>query len=173
MAPALPEVALQAGFTLFLVTVGVRMLRDRGSAAPDPERERRGTPFLLLGGATVGTLSAFLGVGGGTVAIPFLIYGVRLDMRRVAAGSLGVVAAAAVAGTLGYAVGEPATALPAATLGYIHLPAALTLIPGAMIGARLGVRLNRKLDAARLRVLFAVLLLAVAARLTWGIVTSL
>lgn len=174
LAPALPDAALKSGFTLFLAAMSVRMLWDRSAKdAPAPPAERRAPLFLLAGGASVGTLSAFLGVGGGTVAIPFLLYGVRLDIRKIAAASLGVVAAAALAGTLGYGLARPTIPLPAATVGYIHLGAALTLIPGAVVGARIGVRLNRKLHADRLRQLFGVLLLLVAVRIGWGIITTL
>lgn len=174
IAPELPEAALKGGFTLFLTVAGLRMLLDRRSAdSRAAEEERRGPTFLFLGGAAAGTLSSLLGVGGGMLAIPFLVYGVRIDVRSLAAASMGVVAAAAAAGTLGYGLATPSVALPTGAVGYIFLPMVLSLAPGAIIGARLGVRLNRRLDADRLRVLFSILLLVVAARLAWGVVGTL
>lgn len=174
LAPELPEAALRGGFTLFLIAAGLRMLLDRRSAASRAaEGERRGNAFLLIGGAAAGALSSLLGVGGGMLAIPFLVYGVRIDVRSLAAASMGVVVAAALAGTLGYGLANPSAALPAGTVGYILLPVTFALAPGAVIGARLGVRLNRRLDADRLRKLFAILLLLVAARLAWDIVAAL
>lgn len=174
LAPELPEAALRGGFTLFLVAAGLRMLLDRRSAASRAaEGERRGDALLLVGGAAAGALSSLLGVGGGMLAIPFLVYGVRIDVRSLAAASMGVVSAAALAGALGYGLARPSVPLPEGTVGYIFLPATLALAPGAVVGARIGVRLNRRLDADRLRRLFAMLLLLVAARLAWGVIATL
>lgn len=171
VAPRLPEAALRGGFTLFLAVVGIRMLLDRrGADLRALEEERRGDGLLVVGGVAAGALSSLLGVGGGMLAIPFLVYAVRIDVRNLAAGSMGVVALSAVAGAVGYGLARPAAALPPGAVGYIFVPAALALAPGAVVGARLGVRLNRRLDADRLRVLFAWLLLALAVRLGWGVV---
>ncbi len=173
LAPHLPEAALRGGFTIFLVAVGLRMLLDRrGADLRALQEERRGDGLLVLGGLASGALASLLGVGGGMVAIPFLVYAVRIDVRHLAAASMGVVATSAAAGALGYGLARPATALPWGAVGYIFVPVAVALIPGAMLGARLGVRLNRRLDAHRLRVAFAWLLLVLAARLAWGVVSA-
>jgi uncharacterized membrane protein YfcA len=174
LAPELPEVVLRGGFTLFLFAVGVRMLL--GTSASEMralQDERRGVGFLIAGGVAAGLLSSLLGVGGGLLAIPFLVYGVRIDLTKLAAASMGVVALSAAAGALSYAFAGAPSDLPAGSVGFIYAPLALALMPGAIGGARLGVRLNRRLGADRLRVLFALLLLVLACRLAWGIVTSL
>lgn len=174
MAPELPEVVLRGGFTLFLFAVGVRMLLGtRAAELRAMQGERRGVTFLIVGGIAAGLLSSLLGVGGGLLAIPFLVYGVRIDLTKLAAASMGVVALSATAGAASYALATPSAAMPAGSVGLILGPLALALVPGAIIGARLGVRLNRRLGADRLRVLFALLLLVLATRLAWQIVSSL
>lgn len=174
LAPELPEVVLRSGFTLFLVAVGIRMLLGTSAAEMRAlQGERRGVVFLVVGGIAAGLLSSLLGVGGGLLAIPFLVYGVRIDLTRLAAASMGVVALSASAGAASYALSSAPSGLPAGSIGYIYGPLALALIPGAIVGARIGVRLNRKLEADRLRLLFALLLLVLAGRLAWGIVSNL
>ncbi|MGH7464619.1 MAG: TSUP family transporter, partial [Longimicrobiales bacterium] len=95
---------------------------------------------------------------GGLVAIPLLMYVVRLDIRHIAATSLAIVAFAAGAGTLTYMLTGAGTAgLPVGHIGYVHVAAALPMLPGAVLAARWGARLNQRLDAKHLRWLFAVL----------------
>ncbi len=173
LAPELPEVVLRGGFTLFLYAVGIRMLvGTRAAEIRALQEERRGLAFLVLGGIAAGLLSSLLGVGGGLLAIPFLVYGVRIDLTKLAAASMGVVALSATSGAVSYALADAPPSMPSGAVGLILLPLALALVPGAIIGARLGVRLNRRLGADRLRVLFALLLLVLATRLSWQIVSS-
>src|SRR5690606_22739196 len=96
MSPQLLKVAVGT----FLLLPGIQLLTRRASSVSGLPREN-----LLAAGATgilVGIFSALLGVGGGLVAIPMLMYVVRLDIRYVAATSLAIVAFAATAGTLTY-----------------------------------------------------------------------
>jgi uncharacterized membrane protein YfcA len=160
LAERLPGSALKAGFGLSLVLMGARLLRPRPvrtEGAGEP-KERLGALASVLCGCAVGLFSALLGVGGGLLAIPLLIYVVGLDLPRVAATSIGLVVFAAVSGTLSYiAAGWGTPGLPPWTLGYVFAPVALALIPGAVIGARWGALLNQRLDAGLLKVIFGVL----------------
>jgi uncharacterized protein len=164
LAARVPQPALKVGFGAFLVFTAIQLVRRRGGAV-------RGAPRtgLLAAAATgllVGAMSALLGVGGGLVAIPLLMYVMRIDVERVAATSLAIVVAAALVGTITYAVAGIGTAgLPAGSVGFVHVAAALPMLPGAMLAARWGARLNQRLDARLLRLTFAVLLAVLGARL--------
>jgi uncharacterized protein len=176
-AVGFPPELLRGLFGLLLVTVGLRMWprkrsRDAGKRMPGPMRT--GTPLLVVAGAAVGTFSAVLGVGGGVVAIPLLLYLVRMDMDLVAATSIGVVAFAAPAGVLSYAVsGWGAPGLPPGTVGFVHLPSALLMIPTAIVMARLGARWNQRMDGRQLQYIFGILFLLLGGRLLWGGIAAL
>ena len=164
LATRMPPQLLKVAFGTFLVFTGIQLMTRRAANVEGPPREN-----LLAAGATgalVGIFSALLGVGGGLVAIPMLMYVVRLDIRHVAATSLAIVAFAATAGTLTYMfTGVDTAGLPAGHVGYVHVAAALPMLPGAVLAARWGARLNQRLDARKLRRLFALLFAVLGANL--------
>jgi uncharacterized membrane protein YfcA len=86
----------------------------------------------------------------------------------VVPASIAIILCAAPAGVLSYALADASTAgLPASAIGYVHLTAALAMIPGAVAFAPLGARWNQRLGA-RIRPLFAILLLLVGTQLVWA-----
>jgi len=166
-ATEVPAGALKAGFGVLLVAAGLRLVADRRrrTAAAPP---RGGWGLAAAGGAGTGFLAALMGVGGGILAIPFLIYAVRLDLKKVAGTSLGMIAFGATAGTLTYVLsGLGAQGRPAGALGYVFLPATLALAPGAVAAARLGAWLNQRMDVRLLRRVFALVLVVLGLRLAW------
>lgn len=176
IAVRLPGSVLRVAFAIVLLISCVRLLRpERGvpEGSKDEGRTREtgegvSRPAAVIGGAAVGSLSALLGIGGGIVAIPVLLNWVGLEIRRVAAASIGIVAFAAPAGILSYMVaGRGVIDMPPGTIGYVSLPLALVLVPGAVLLAPLGTRINQRLPVAVLRRAFGLLMLGVGARLLW------
>lgn len=164
VATRMPPELLKVAFGTFLVFTGIQLIARRATSAQGAQRT--GILFAGLTGALVGLFSALLGVGGGLVAIPLLMYVMRLDIRFVAATSLAIVACAATAGTLTYMLtGVGMSGLPSGHVGYVHLAAALPMLPGAILAARWGARLNQRLDARRLRWIFAVMFAGIGANL--------
>lgn len=164
LATRMPPELLKVAFGTFLMLTGIQLLTRRASSVSGPPRSN--VAAAAATGALVGIFSALLGVGGGLVAIPMLMYVVRLDIRHIAATSLAIVAFAATAGTLTYMfTGADMAGLPAGHIGYVHVAAALPMLPGAVLAARWGARLNQRLDARRLRWLFAVMFAALGANL--------
>jgi uncharacterized protein len=158
---------LKLGFGVFLLFTAVQLSRHRRTAPGGPAR--LGLPIMVTTGVLVGLLSALLGVGGGLVAIPLLLGVVRLEVEKVAATSLAIVVVAAGAGTITYmSVGAGMPQLPAGSIGFVHVAAALPMLPGAMLAARWGARVNQRLDARRLRLVFALLFTLLGARLIIG-----
>ena len=148
-----------------------RVSRD-GGESPHGEIHGAGTPLrwwgALLGGAVVGFLSALLGVGGGIVAIPILIHFAGMGVHRVVPASIGIICFAAPAGVVGYVLaGQGASGLPAGSLGFVHLPTALAMLPGAVLLAPVGARLNQRLPARTLEGVFAFLMVVLGVWLVW------
>lgn len=156
LALVLPAEALKLAFGIVLLVSAIQLLRSTGKPGAPPRVERLGARYTIPTGLAVGIFSALLGVGGGVVAIPLFIYLLGLDLRKVAATSLAVVAFASISGLVTYAVsGLAVPGLPPGSLGYVHVLAALPLMVGALLAVRLGVRANQRLRTRGLRLLFS------------------
>ncbi len=125
-------------FVAFLLGAGARMVYTHWEKAPSGDRPPvRSSPavyaVIVLFSFGVGILSGLLGVGGGILIVPFLIFAYRVP-TKLSAGTAGfVVIFSSVFGVLGHsAFGHLDTALILATLAAVAV--------GATLGARLMVR---------------------------------
>jgi hypothetical protein len=110
-------------------------------------------PFLL--GLFVGVLSAIMGVGGGFILVPAMIYLLRMETRIVIGTSVLQIAI----------VTALATVLHAVLNQTVDLLLALLLLLGGVLGAEFGARLGEKLSTEQLRIFLALLVLAMGLRL--------
>jgi uncharacterized membrane protein YfcA len=167
LAMNLPPEALKTAFGALLIVSGVRLVYRRRAGSPAAVSEPRlSAPRMIIAGVLIGLLSALLGVGGGTVGIPLLIYVLKLNMKEVAATSIGIMGFTAAAGALGYmflGYGDPG--LPHWSVGYVDLAAGLCLLAGAIVSVRWGAALNQKLEPRALELLFGTLFVLLGLRL--------
>ena len=165
LAPGLPAPLLKLLFGTILIASGAQLLLGRGVTAPP----RAGRGHFILGavsGVAVGLLSALVGVGGGIIAIPILVYLMRLPLEKVAATSMAIIVFTALAGVGAYAVGGLGVAgLPPGSVGYVHVAAGLPILLASMVAVRAGARANQRLDDRRLRWMFGLLFLALGLNL--------
>ena len=164
VAAALPVLGLKAFFTCFLVAVAVQMLADYHPAS----REEKPPRAVLVGtGLFIGGVSSLVGIGGGSLSVPFLCW-LGVDMRRAVGTSAALGWAIAAAGSLAYAVnGWGSPGLPPHSLGYVSLSATLGVAVTSIFFAPLGARLSHAVPVNALRKAFAVYLILLAARLAW------
>jgi uncharacterized protein len=101
---------------------------------------------LVLIGLAAGFLSALLGVGGGIVVVPLLLFA-GFEIRAATATSLGAIAITAAAGAVVYAVHGDVEPVYAALVG---IPAAGGVVLGATLQQRVPVRTLSYLFAALL-----------------------
>lgn len=162
VAGVLPDLWLKRLFACFLLYVGARMLVRRHGTT---HKAMPGTPGMVAVGAGIGALSALVGIGGGTMTVPFLSR-VGIDLRRAVATSAACGVPIALAGTLGFvAVGWGREGLPAASTGFVYWPAVAAILAASVPAAPLGAHLAHRLPVDLLKRVFAVLLLALGARL--------
>ena len=110
---------------------------------------------VLLVGASVGVLSAVMGVGGGFIMVPAMIYILGMPTKVVVGTSLFQIIFVAGFNTLLHAI----------TNKTVDLPLAVFLLIGGVIGAQLGSTIGVKLKAEMLRVLLALLVLSVCGKI--------
>ena len=116
-------------------------------------------PPLVIGWV-VGLLTAFLGVSGGFVMVPAMIYLLRMPTNIVIGTStFQIIFVTAVV-----------TILHASLNHSLDVVLALMLVAGGVMGGQFGVRAGQKLRGEQLRALLALLVLAVAARLLFDLV---
>lgn len=166
---------LRLAFGVLLLFSALRVLRARppravaGDAPPPAQPLRLSLPVTAGVGGVIGFFSALMGVGGGIVGIPLLLSVVRLDLRRVAATSMAMIALTSAAGAAAYMLAAPAAPIrPGWSAGYVDLPVALAMTAGTLLSVAWGASLNRRLDARRLAVVFAALFAVAGARLVIG-----
>ncbi|MCG2842595.1 sulfite exporter TauE/SafE family protein [Sandaracinobacter sp. RS1-74] len=109
----------------------------------------------------LGTLSALLGIGGGTIAVIVMTLCGRSLHRAIATASgLGVVVA--VPGATGFLIaGLGLKGLPFGSTGYVNLPAAVVIVAASFVTAPLGVAAVHGLKPERLRPIFGVYLVVI------------
>ena len=109
----------------------------------------------LLVGVSVGILAAIMGVGGGFVMVPAMIYLLGMPTKVVVGTSLFQIIFVTAFTTL----------LHATTNFTVDIVLAVLLLVGGVIGAQIGTRLGARLKAEQLRILLALMVLVVCGKL--------
>jgi uncharacterized membrane protein YfcA len=176
------DLMVQLAYVLFLGIVGAMMLQEgtrawlRARRANAPRRKlhthywvhklplkvkfRTSGLYIsvippVLVGALVGILAAIMGVGGGFIMVPAMIYLLGMPTKVVIGTSLFQIIFVA-----GFT-----TVMHAVTSKSVDILLALFLIVGGVIGAQLGTQAGLKLKAESLRILLALIVLAVSGKI--------
>ena len=166
------------GSLMFVESVrAIRRARANPEAAPAPRRQRGwidALPFKmrfrtsglyisvippLLVGFFVGVLAAIMGVGGGFVMVPAMIYLLGMPTKVVVGTSLFQII---------FVTGF-ATLMHATTNFTVDMVLAVLLLVGGVVGAQIGARIGVYLKAEQLRVLLAIMVLAVCGKLAFDL----
>lgn len=180
------DLVISLSYVGFLGSVGLLMLVEtllamRAGASGRPPGKRHvhhswhGLPFrtrfprsglyisalLPLGvGAFGGLLAALMGVGGGFILVPMMIYILGMPTAVVVGTSLFQM----------IFVTANVTLLQAMSTQSVDLPLALILLVGGAVGAQFGSRLGARLGGEKLRLLLSLIVLAVCAEMTGSLV---
>jgi uncharacterized membrane protein YfcA len=149
-------------FTIFVYYTAARML----SAAPTlSTRGMPGRSGMAGAGAMIGAVSSMVGIGGATLAVPFMLKR-NVSMHNAIGTAAAIGFPIAATGTIGYIVtGMSSALLPAHSLGFVYLPALAGLVVASIVTAPLGVRLAHHTKPIHLRRIFTLVLLLLATRM--------
>jgi uncharacterized protein len=149
-------------FGLFELLVAVQLAL---ASRPDPRRDLLGTGGMWLAGTGIGALSTLLGIGGGTLTVPLLVY-CNVPIHQAVGTSAACGLPIALAGAIGFAVaGWGEAGLPAGSSGYLYWPAVMAVVAGSAFLASLGARFAHALPVATLRRGFAVVVALIGVRM--------
>ena len=175
LAIALSYVILLSAVGGLMIAESVRaIMRERHGKPPELRRPGshtwfHGLPFKLrfkrsgiyisaipvLGiGYIIGFVGAVMGIGGGFLLVPMLIYALRVPTATVIGTSM----------VLTLVTMASATVMHAATNHLVDALLALLLMVGGVTGAQFGARAGQKMSGERLRLLLGLLVLAVGIR---------
>ena len=158
----LPSHTLRTAFGIFEILVGLQI---GFGFKPMAHIELPGRGGMLLAGGGIGALSTVLGIGGGTLTVPFLLWcNVHIRNAVATSSACGLPIAAVGAGALIIA-GSAYQGLPPGSTGYVYWPAAIIIILSSVVTAPLGARLAHTLPVELLRRIFACVLAAIGIRM--------
>jgi uncharacterized protein len=161
---------VRGAFGIFLILAAIDLARRAATHRDytEPTEAHAYSPFpLMLIGIVGGGMTSVLGIGGGLIAVPALLYVARLPIRTLAPTSLAAVGIATLSGTLSYVTASNAPAISPLMAGWVDLRMALPLALGAACTVGLGVHLNRVSKPATLFWVFSIVLGGIGARLVW------
>ena len=178
----LSYVGLLGTIGLLMLTESVRtLLRSRGKPAARPKRGEHywvhGLPLKMrfrvsklyisaippvLLGMMSGVLSGVMGIGGGFIMVPAMIYILRMPASTVVGTSLFQV----------FCIATLTTFLHAWVNQTVDLVLALLLMAGGVVGVQYGARVGARLQSDQLRLLISLLIVAMALRLAWEMVAT-
>lgn len=162
LADNLDTQLLRRIFGLFACVVAVQMLLD---FRPSGRRPLPGLWLMHQAGAVIGGISALVGIGGGTLTTPFLLWH-NTSLRNAIATSAACGLPIALSGATAYLfTGLDQTQLPANSSGYLYWPAFSGIIISSLLCAPLGAAMTHRLPVTLIKKIFALILALVAVRL--------
>jgi hypothetical protein len=128
--------------------------------------EKSGVTFSLLLplilGVLVGILAAIMGVGGGFIMVPVMVYMLRMPMHVVVGTSLFQILFTCI----------NVTVMQSMTNHNVDLVLAVILLVGSTLGAQIGAKLSRRLHADQLKILLASIVLLVMVQILVSLILT-
>lgn len=166
LASVMPTRPLAIFFAAFMSYVAFQLFAN---VKPKPSRRLPGRWGMFAVGSVIGAVSALAAIGGGTMSVPFMLW-CNVKMHEAIGTSAAIGFPIALAGTAGYLLGGwHAEGLPAGSLGFVHLPALAACVAMSMLTAPLGAKAAHRLPVAKLKRIFAVVILLLLAKLLHGL----
>ncbi|MBN7826575.1 sulfite exporter TauE/SafE family protein [Bowmanella dokdonensis] len=161
LAAHMPAEILKRIFATLVLLLALRMAFGKNPTSD----ARLSEPKLLGIGLVTGSLSSLLGIGGGALLVPALVW-FRISMKIAigCAAACGMVIALFGSASFAWA-GWDHDELPVWSLGYVYLPATAAIVSTSMLTANLGARMSHSLPTRTLKKIFAGFLILVSLRM--------
>lgn len=155
---------LKVAFGAVIILAGIRFLTAK---PPQVEDQPEDTPLSwALCGFPIGFMYGLLALGGGIITVPLMTLAFGFGVHRAVGTSTGLMVFTSSAGALGYLLnGMGAAALPAHSVGYVHLPTWVCLAATSVGMSQVGARLAHRLTARVLRTVFVAVMFYLALRM--------
>ena len=146
-------------FVLFLVVLGARMVRtywEKGKGENEPPASLSTAMYALIVAFSfaVGVISGLLGVGGGILIVPFMVYVCKYPTKLAAGSSHLIISFSALAGIIGHA-----------TSHQLDIPLIMVTGVAVLIGGNLGARFSLRFRSSAIKAGLGLLMWALAAQL--------
>ena len=164
-ATLISGVILQRIFAGLVIVIALQMIFGRNRVSD----HTLGKPALSIIGLGSGFVSSLMGIGGGAIIVPILVwFQVNIKKAIGCAALCGVIIATF--GTISFIIsGWNASHLPEYSYGYVYAPGTLGIVITSMLTAPIGAKLTAKLDTKKLKRIFAIFLVLVSIRMIIGL----
>jgi uncharacterized membrane protein YfcA len=125
---------------------------------PRVNLRRVSMPMMAYLGFILGMASGLMGIGGGVLFLPILLYGFGLSVRNAAGTGVLLLFATVLLGTFEQALH-----------GFVSLPLAMAILVGSSIGTQLGAITTSVLPNRVLRLIFGLLVTATVVMIAWDL----
>ncbi len=148
-------------FGVFELAVGFYLLFGKD---PSPKAVLPGRKGLVTAGGAIGVVSAMLGIGGGSMTVPFFVWR-NVNMRRAVATSSACGIVISISGGAGFIfTGWDRVQIPWTT-GFVYWPGLVSIAVASMLFAPLGAKLAHTVPLGMLKKLFGMLLLGLGIKM--------
>ena len=161
LVSGLPKAKLMKMFAAMMLLLAIKMLiasKQKTAPLAKPLTAR----VQIIAGVVIGALSSFAGIGGGAFIVPFL-NSRGFEMKRAIGTSSACSVLLAIGATVSFMLsGSRFEQMPAYAIGFVYLPAFISIVSASILTSRFGVMAANRLPVPVLKKAFALFLCCVA-----------
>lgn len=162
LASLIPSHSLQLLFVVFSYLVAIKTLIGFN---PKTSWNLPKPIGISAVGTFIGSISSFLGIGGGILNVPFML-SCKVPIKEAVGTSASLSWVVAFMGSISYFIlGMQTPDLPDYTIGFCYLPIAISLTITTSLFAPIGVRMAHKISPRLLQTIFGILLLVISSQI--------
>jgi len=161
IAKQLPGSNLKIIFAIFELLIATQLFFG---IKPHPARQLSSTFSQASAGTIIGTISAIVGIGGGSLTVPYLLWhNTKIQSAIATSSACGL--PIAIAGTAGFIITGWSSNLPEYSTGFVYWPAFISIAFCSIIFAPLGAHWAHKINDQKLKKGFAVFLFIIGIKM--------